>query len=199
MDPRAPSRTSKGTISSDRTISCPWTCDRARIRAPVLALQARRITAGSAPPVDASEDPPRGHPHVIGIYNDRHWVHNRFNYKVVATCVPANAPPCRRPKGIAAGDRAGNGICINATDDAGSYDAFKTNGVCSCSDGWGDVGCDKNLTRLTIGRSQTATVPVGEWAFFDVVVEAPPSYGLDPEIAMLVELRRTSGDPVALS
>ena len=64
----------------------------------------------------------------------------------------------------------------------GSYDAFKTNGVCSCSDGWGDVGCDKNLTRLTIGRSQTATVPVGEWAFFDVVVEALPSYGLDPRL-----------------
>ena len=73
-------------------------------------------------------------------------------------------------------------FCINATDDAGSYDAFKTNGVCSCSDGWGDVGCDKNLTRLTIGRSQTATVPVGEWAFFDVVVEAPPATVSTPRL-----------------
>ena len=143
------------------------------------------------------EEPPRGgRPHVIGIYNVRYWVDHTLNYEVVATCVPANTPPCRRPKGIAAGDCAGHGICINATDDAGSHDVFQTNGVCSCFNGWGDVGCDKNLTRLIVGRSQTATVPVGEWAFFDVVVQAPPVYGLDPEIAMLVELRRTSGDPV---
>ena len=86
--------------------------------APVLALQARRITA-KCRASRASEDPPRGHPHVIGIYNDRHWVHNRFNYKVVATCVPANAPPVSSTgRGSRRVTAPRHGICINATDGA---------------------------------------------------------------------------------
>eukprot|EP00227_Mantoniella_beaufortii_P000398 CAMPEP_0197606370 /NCGR_PEP_ID=MMETSP1326-20131121/44909_1 /TAXON_ID=1155430 /ORGANISM="Genus nov. species nov., Strain RCC2288" /LENGTH=748 /DNA_ID=CAMNT_0043174275 /DNA_START=271 /DNA_END=2514 /DNA_ORIENTATION=- len=152
-------------------------------------------------------EPARSQPFNIAIYNVELWMTNTLNYQVMATCVPsyAAAPPCPRPMGEYAGDCSGRGACsapnviagysvsslasaTAAVDDSASY------GSCSCNSGYGDVGCDKTLTKLVSGQTMSGTIPVGEWSYYQFEVKSEGG-GAGP-VTMLVELNRRGGDPV---
>eukprot|EP00899_Mesostigma_viride_P007560 jgi/Mesvir1/16805/Mv15170-RA.2 len=62
------------------------------------------------------------------------------------------------------------------------------NGACTCERGWGDVGCDKTILPLSSDWQHTSLVK-GNWAYYEVEVSQPGS-------SLLVELKRTRGDPV---
>ena len=153
--------------------------------------------------VDCKE-PTRNEPFIVGVKNVRDWVQEELKFEVRATCVVYNAtdvdndtPPCPRPLGADAGECGGRGTCgdpsgfTSGTVDRVSY----ASGVCTCNDGWGDSGCDQALTQLVPGVETTVAIPVGEWRYFYLdVLDA--THGSDPNVAILVEMERTAGDPV---
>jgi len=64
-----------------------------------------------------------------------------------------------------------------------------TTAVCVCDAGWGGVGCNHQVTQLTLGVPFPALgVPGGDWLYFQYTVLQPG--------ALLAQMRRSSGDPI---
>ena len=146
----------------------------------------------------------RAEPFKVAVKNVRDWVQESLSFEVRASCVEYDAedatsdvPPCPRPT-ASAGECGGKGTCGLAPGfTSGVVNRLKlTSGVCACDKGWGDAGCDQALLELEANAPPVAvTVPVGEWAYYFLDVE-DVTHGDDPNVAVLVEMTRTSGDPV---
>lgn len=142
------------------------------------------------------DGPKRALPYKILVVNVDRWFKLRLRYDVKATCFAKNAPPCPRPGSLDGDVCGGQGTCINATLDDGTYDADATTGVCTCNAGYGDVGCNERLALLSSGTPATGTTGIGDWSYYEFEVVLPQQYDATAKVAMLAELRRESGDPV---
>mmetsp|Transcript_12582 Transcript_12582/g.37821 ORF Transcript_12582/g.37821 Transcript_12582/m.37821 type:complete len:987 (+) Transcript_12582:235-3195(+) len=89
----------------------------------------------------------------------------------------------------AGGTVSGSGQSGNSGDPVGARALAVPERVCTCRDGYGDVGCNVPVGRLAAGQAAARTVPVGGWLHFDIHV---------PENVeqLVVEMNRTTGDPV---
>ena len=179
--------------------SCDDACARACEGSSAPNCQVRCATDCDEPDRDDAK------PFIVGIKNVRVWVQQTLRFRVLATCVPYDIndiPPCPRPLGVDAGECGGRGSCgAPAGLAGGEVDRLAlASGACSCSEGWGDVGCDEPLVELVANAESpvAATVQPGEWAYFYVDVAAPSSAasGANLAAALLVEMRRDGGDPV---
>ena len=172
--------------------SCADACERACASSSLPNCQPLCEVDCDEPDRDADK------PFIVGIKNVRLWVPQPLEFRLRTTCVSeVDGPPCPRPLGVAAGECAGRGACGPPDRLAGGEvnRLALASGVCACADGWGDVGCDRQLEKLVANDDEPtiATVPAGEWAYFYVDVVAASA---DPEAALLVEMRRDGGDPV---
>mmetsp|Transcript_27371 Transcript_27371/g.37752 ORF Transcript_27371/g.37752 Transcript_27371/m.37752 type:complete len:617 (+) Transcript_27371:3-1853(+) len=80
----------------------------------------------------------------------------------------------------------------NNDDDGNSVSLAEScqSAVCRCQSSWGDIGCNQFLKYLPFGVSSvTESLTIHGWAYYEINVERKVS-------ALLVELRRYSGDPV---
>lgn len=75
----------------------------------------------------------------------------------------------------AGGTVSGSGQSGNSGDPVGARALAVPERVCTCRDGYGDVGCNVPVGRLAAGQAAARTVPVGGWLHFDIHVRDRPS------------------------